>query len=221
MALPFYLAMTLEEMEEADTLPPCAAWMAWQGALPTALPPNAMLILTDRLPCRDPDRLAAEIKALNCGSILLDFEHAPEPETMGIASALSKALSCPVAAPPGFSVDPDCPVFLPPCPLHVPLADYLRPWQGRDIWLDVTAQQQIITVTQSGTRYGPTAPADRQDGGWPDEVLQCRCISEMSEDAVRFILFDTPDTLKAKLNRAETLGISRAVGLYQELGGKL
>ena len=215
MALPLYLAMGPEEMAAASPLPRHpGVFLPAEGALP----PGTMAILDDRLPFRfDPARIAGAAEA---AGVLLDFERKPDGDSADTANALFQALSCPVAAPPGFVDDPACAVFLPPCPLHVPLAEYLLPWQGREVWLDVTMQQQTVTVTPSGTRYGPVTPADRQEGGWFDAVLLCRCISEISADAVRFTLFDTPQTLKQKLSRAETLGVSRAVGLYQELGGK-
>ena len=226
--------MTPQEMTSAPSLPRNAAWMACRFSpdstglshIPDALPPGAMLILNDRFPCRshDPVRIAEEMAAaverLNCGSVLLDFERKPSKETEAIANALLEALSCPLAAPPGFAADSDCGIFLPPCPLRIPLAEYLHPWQGRDIWLDVTAQQQTITVTRKGMTCSVPAPPDRQ-GGILDELLLCRYITEVSEAEVRFTLFDTPETLKMKLEHAAELGVSRAVGLYQELGCKL
>ena len=213
MVLPLYLAMTPEEMAQATALPPHRGWFDPESAaLPHSMSPGTMLILHDRFPCPVP--------ALKCESVLLDFEQVPDAESRTVADALFQALPCPVAAPPGFIEDSGSPVFLPSCPLHVPLAEYLRPWQGREIWLDVTLQQQTITVTRAGTTYAPPTPADRQ-GGVFDETLLCRCVTEVSGDEVRFTLFDTPETLKIKLEEAARLGVSRAVGLYQELGGKL
>ena len=181
--------------------------------------PGAMLILDDRVPgSLDPAHIASMVQP---ESVLLDFEREPDADSVRIAEELSRALSCPVAAPPGFLKDPAHPVFLPPCPLHVPLAEYLHPWQNRNVWLDVTAQQQVITVTPDGTRYSTPAPADRQDGGWFDEVLLCRCTMETSKGEVCFTLFDTLETLKKKLEQAAALGVTRAVGLFQELNGKL
>lgn len=222
MVLPLYLAMTREEMTAGPPLPAAGGWMGCpfspEDPLPEALPPGTMLVLTDRFPCQNGNDLIDAIRKLDCESVLLDFERTPEEGARTFAKALSEALPCPVAAPPGFIEDSGSAVFLPPCPLHVPLAEYLAPWRGREIWLDAALQKQVITVTREGVRYGPALPSDRQDGGTFDDTLQCRCLTEISEDAVHFTLFDTPQTLKEKLDRAAALGVSRAVGLYQELG---
>ena len=230
MVLPLYLAMTPWEMDGCAALPPHPGWMACHfdpdgpglRDLPDALPPGAMLILNDRFPCRDHDpvRIAAALarsaERLGCGSVLLDFEREPAADAISVVQALREALPCPLAAPPGFIEDLDCAVFLPPCPLHVPLEDHLRPWQGRAIWLDLSFRQQTITVTRDGTTYGPAAPADRQ-GGEYDEILRCQCVTETGPDSISFTLFDTPETLKRKLEQAAALGVTKGVGLYQEL----
>ena len=231
MALPLYLAMTRQEMEYAPALPRYPGCFFPDGPglcdLPHVLPPESLLILTDRIPWRGqaPAPVAAQIaeaaKRLECGCVLLDLEKDPSEFAADVAKILSEVLPCPLAAPPGFADDSDCAVFLPPCPLHVPLAEYLHPWQGQEVWLDVTMQQETITVMPEGTRYGSPTPADRQDGGWFDEILLCRCITKMAEDQVQFLLFDTPDTLKLKLEQAAALGVTKAVGLYQELYDKL
>ena len=230
MALPLYLAMTAWEMEAADALPGHLGWMAChfdpEGTglcdVPISLPPGTTLILNDRYSCGNhapqqiTSELAAAVEQLNCEGVLLDLQRRPDDDSRIVADALFQALPCPVAAPPGFIDDFRSPVFLPPCPLHVPLAEFLHPWQGREVWLDVTLQQQTITVTRQGTTYAPPTPADRQ-GGVFDEILLCQCVTEMREEAVRFVLFDTQETLKRKLEEAARLGVSRAVGLYQEL----
>ena len=230
MVLPLYLAMTPWEMEVCPTLPPNIGWMACHfdpdgpglRDIPDALPPGAMLILNDRLPCRDHDpaaiaaALAGAAEDLGCDSVLLDFEREPAADTMAVAQALRDALLCPLAAPPGFIEDLDCAVFLPSCPLHVPLAEHLRPWRDRTVWLDVCPRQQTITVTRDGSAYGPAIPVDRQ-GGEYDEILRCQCVTGIGTDRVSFTLFDTPETLNRKLEQAAALGVAKGVGLYQEL----
>ena len=44
---------------------------------------------------------------------------------------------------------------------------------------------------------------------------------ETSKGEVCFTLFDTLETLKKNLEQAAALGVTRAVGLFQELNGKL
>ena len=228
MVLPLYLAMTGAETAAAPSLPPHWCYMACHFSpdgsglcdLSGALPPGTMVILNDRFPCRDhdPQQIAAELGRLKCGSVLLDFERKPQEYSRMVADALFRALRCPVAAPPGFIEDKGCAVFLPPCPLHVPLAEYFRPWQGREIWLEAALQQQTITVTPQGTQYGPILPADNRAGGFFDDILKCQCVTDISDAEVHFNLFDTRNTLARKLALAAELGAVRAVGLWQELG---
>ena len=218
MVLPLYLAMTAAEINAVPVLPPRWGCLAWR--IPAALSPERMLILTDGAvrEGQDPARLAASVAKLNCGSVLLDFEGAPTDHTRMVADALFQALPCPVAAPPGYVEDSDRAVFLPPCPLHVPMAEYLAPWRNRAVWLDVTRQRQTIRVTRQGTTYGSPAPADELTGGTFDDTLLCRYRMEQADDAVTFTLFDTPETLEQKMALAASLGVTGAVGLYQEFG---
>ena len=219
MGLPLYLAMTGLEMEQCASLPPYPGWFSAGGgaALPESLPPGALLILTDRVPFSVTWEWLHAAAGLDCCGVLLDFERPPSENTRALVPALAEALPCPVAAPPGYCDEPDFPVFLPPCPLHVPLADYLRPWRGREIWLEAALLTQTITVTARGTVYAPLLPAKGRADGAFDETLKCRCTAEISDSQVRFTLFDTPETLEKKLAEAAALGVGKAVGLWQEL----
>lgn len=232
MALPLNIAMTAAEISSCNQIPGQIAWMAChfspgsQGVsnLPTALPPGSMLILNDREPLQghSPSLVAQQLRhsveALECESVLLDFQRPPGPESAEIVQAILEALPCPTAVSEGFAVSFTCPVFLPPPPLHIPLKAYLAPWQGREIWLEAALCQEIITVTKDGTSYAAQFPRDIFDGGWYDEQLLCCYTTSITPEVISFTLFDTPDTLSRKLSAAEALGVARAVGLYQELG---
>ena len=206
MVLPLYLAMTGAEicaishpaylMEDLSDLPP----------------PGFLPVVTDRFPI---DGQALHRFCQGRETVVLDFERPPTPAMR----AAVQGLPCPVAAPPEY---PDRgPVFLPLPPLHVPLAQYLAPWQGREIWLEAALQKQTITVTASGAVISAPSPAAGLSGGFYDRNLHCRFAQEIRPDRVMFTLFDTPETLKEKLDLAATLGVTRAIGLYQELGSKL
>lgn len=235
MALTLYLAMTGSEIAEADTLPTHLAWMACHFSplgpglsdLPQTMPEGAMLILNDRLPCRghSPDLIAGQLREAvtqwRCESLLLDFQRPPEPESIAMVRAIVEALPCPVAVSDGYAGDLDCPVFLAPGPLHVPLADHLQPWQGREIWLDAALCQERVSVTEGGTTISPQFPTDKLTGGFFDEHLCCHYRTTVTEKEIRFTLYDTHESLKKKLALAQSLGAARAVGLYQELGSKI
>ena len=202
MVLPLYLAMTVSEFRPV----PYSALLMLDGM---ELPPDGVLpVVTDRFP---PDGQALSRLCHGREAVLLDFEHPPTPAVRDMV----KSLSCPCAAPPGYG---DGLVFLPPAPLHVPLAQYLAPYRSRKIWLEAALQRQAVTVTADGVTIGPPLPNHSFEGGFYDEKLCCRFTQEFTEDTAVFTLFDTPETLVSKLDHAAALGVTRAVGLYQELG---
>lgn len=231
MVLPLILAMTAAEMAGSNRLPHQAAWMACHFSpysfgianIPKSLPEKSILILNDRLPCQghSPDLTAQQltdaVTHLGCESLLLDFQRPPEAETEAMVRSLLQALPCPVAVSELYAKDLDCPVFLSPAPLHVPLQEHLASWKGREIWLEAALCQEDILVTEAGTTFSPRFPAEQLNGGFFEPELCCSYKSEVSADQVRFTLFDTPHTLKEKMKKAHSLGVSRAVGLYQEL----
>ena len=194
------------------------------SGIPSALPEGAMLILNDRMRCQghSPDLVTGQLQEavarLGCESVLLDFQRPQSPESDALVSRIVQSLPCPVAVTEGFAAQLDCPVFLSPAPLHLPLADHLAPWQGREIWLEAALGQTEILVTTEGTTAAARFPSERLDGGFYEETLLCSYQTKIGTDRVTFTLFDTPETLEKKLELAASLGVTRAVGLWQELG---
>lgn len=231
MALPMFLAMTAAEMSGADPIPEHPAWLSChfspytQGItnLPDKLPAGSMLILDDRFPCQGHSaslvagQLAEAVQQHGCKSLLLDFQRPDNPEAEAVIRQILDEAPCPVAVSEAYAAYPSCPVFLSPAPLHVPLENHIAPWAGREIWLEAALCQEQIIVTESGVQFIPQLPTEVPEGGFFDEVLCCRYRSEVSDGEIRFHLFDTRDSLEAKLKKAHSLGTVRAVGLYQEL----
>lgn len=234
MVLPLYLAMNASEMT-ASLLPDHPAWMACHFSscsegisnVPVSLPERAMLILNDRIPCQghSADLVAAQIKdaaaRLGCESVLLDFQRPGNIESATVAAAIVDSLSVPVAVSDCYAASLPCPVFLGPSPLHIPLSEHIAPWKDREIWLEAALCQEIVTVTNDGSAFSPCFPPEHLEGGFFDETLYCRYHTRIAHEAVEFILFDTSDTLVQKLELAKSLGVTRAVGLYQELNAML
>ena len=232
MVLPLYLALTAAEISGTLALPNLCAYMACHFSpyteglsnMPEALPCCSVLILNDRIPCDHhsadlvADQLNDAVRRLGCESILLDFERPPEDVSLAMVRRILQALPCPVAVTESFARDFSCPVFLSPPPLHTPLAARLAPWQGREVWLEAALCQEEITVTKSGTDLCPIFPVHQLEGGFHDSHLHCNYHTAVSQDSINFTLFDTQDTLRQKLELASQLGVTRAVGLYQELG---
>ena len=202
MVLPLYLAMSAVEFRPI----PRPAFLVLEDS---QIPPDGVLpVVTDAF------RVDRQFLLRLCqgrAGVLLDFERPPSAD----ARKLIQGLPCPAAAPPGYAEDG--PVFLSPPPLHVPLENYLAPWKGREVWLEAALQKQVITVTAEGAVISPVSPSGELSGGFYSEVLCCRFTQKFTEDRAVFTLFDTPDTLKRKLERAASLGVTRAVGLYLEL----
>lgn len=232
MAFSCYLAMTAAEFRANPVLPPEIAWMACHFSsygtglsnCPEALPKGAMVILNDRTPVHghDPALIAAELKEIvelqPVSAVLLDFQRPGSEETAAIAKAVVGALPCPTAVSDLYAKGLDCPVFLPPPPLHCPLEAHLAPWAGREIWLEAALDAEAITVTANGTQFTPLSPGDLPDTGHVEETLHCRYQIAQMQDRIRFSLFRTPEMLRSLLHAAESLGVTQAVGLFQELG---
>lgn len=233
MAIRPFLAMTAAEIRGTEALPPKTAWMACHFSpystglsnLPKILPPGSMVILDDITPIHghDAEAIAAQLRprleGLECSGVLLDFQRPGYAEAGLLAGRLSEALPCPVGVSALYGRELSCPVFLPPVPPDVILADYLAPWQGREIWLELALGVEAITLTPAGATASPLPPTVQFTGGHGDERLHCHYQIHTDADSARFTLFRTPEDLDALLTEGEALGATRAVGLYQELHG--
>lgn len=232
MVLPLYLAVTGAEMSAFSEFSFPCAYMAchfspYNGgltSLPESLPENAILILNDRMQCsgHSADLIAGQLQEtvdrFRCESVLLDFQRPPDPESEVMVRTITRSLSCPVAVTERFARDLSCPVFLSPAPLHVPLQQHLAPWQDREIWLEAALGQEEVILTGEGVRFVQQFPPDSLTDGFYDEALCCHYQTKVDENSIRFTLFDTHESLERKLDLARSLGVSRAVGLWQELG---
>ena len=231
MVLPLNLAMTPSEVGSSVTFPNRIAWMACRFSdtsegltdLPQQLPEGAMLILDDSQSCagHDPELIAQQltdtVAQCGCESVLLDFQRPYDENTAAMAKAILSALPCPVAVTEHYAKDLTCPVFLAPCPLHMTLQQYLQPWKDREIWMEAALCQERAIVTKTGTSFIPLEVAPEYTDGFYNEALCCRYRTAVSDDRIAFTLFDTVETLRDKMARAMELGVSRFVGIYQEL----
>lgn len=226
----FYLAMTAAELGEP--LPEHLAYMACHFSpyatglsnLPQSLPPGSMVMVNDRTPIagHDPAVIACQLKdlvaELAVDSIVLDFQRPEYPETAALVKALAQSPPCPMAVSSLYAL-PELPVFLPPVPPDTTPEAYLAPW-AQEVWLEVGREGVLLTVTEDGT---VRSALSAQAGPLPheDEELLCHYSTQVCEDAIRFSLRRTDTDLRALLERAAALGVSRAVGLFQELGSSL
>lgn len=231
MVLPLYLAMTAAEIRAKSDLPPRIGWMACHFSpygtglsnFPTHLSEGAMLILNDRTPIHghDPHRIADElctvVEKQKCDSVLLDFQRPDVEETAALSEVIAKILPCPVGVSEQYARDLTCPVFLPPVPPDTAVVDCLAPWAGREIWLEAALEGVAITLTPEGAQYTPLPWTEIPESGHADTALHCHYQIDM-DDSAHFHLFRTAQDLNALLEESAHFGVTRAVGLYQELG---
>ena len=232
MAFPLYLALTAAEILNTATPPRPYAWMACHYScygtglsnLPATLAPGSMVILNDRTPPGGHDpvmiakQLAELVEAFSVDSVLLDLQRPDLEENARIAACIAETLACPVGVSAHYAKALSCPVFLPPVPIHKPLGDYLAPWAGREIWLDAAIDRERITVTAKGSRIEP-APSVCV-AGFEEKNLHCHYCIDIDKNQAVFTLWRTPEDLTALLQESEALGVTKAIGLYQELGEK-
>ena len=230
MATEVYLAMSSDEFATTVPLPAKAGWFDCSfsqsgtglDCLPSTFPPESLLILTDRIPFgnHDPIRITEElyqtVTAMNCTGVLLDFENTEQTGLSRLTQKLATSLPCPVAVSERYARDIDCPVFLSPCPHHVPLSNHIAPWTGREIWLDLARDAEVIEITSSGTVVSALPWSDIQHNEHWDQRLHCHYHIETTGNCIRFMLRRTKEDLIALLQEAEKLGIRNCVGLYQE-----
>lgn len=231
MAILRYLAMTAAEIREKQDFSGNIAWMACHFSpystglsnLPQVLSADSLLILNDYTPMQghDPQVVAGQLRecveALGCRGVLLDFQRPGEEQAAALAKRLTQALPCPVGVSEAYADGLDCPVFLSPVPPGTPAGEYLSPWLGREIWLELALDGEVIILTEKGTDTAPLPHAGALAGGFSEEMLHCHYHIEMVEDAAKFTLWRTRKDLEDLLMEAEKLGVTTAVGLYQEL----
>ena len=235
MPIPRYLAMTAAEMVGITPLPQPAAWMACHFSsggkglsnLPRWLPADSLLILDDSIPMQGHDlqQIAAELGAcleqLQCVSLLLDFQRAGEEQTRKLVEHLCETLPFPIVVSDTYAEGLDCGVFIPPIPPDEAMASRLSPWKGREIWLDTTMEGLEILLTEDGAKATPLPPWERHEGGFEEKRLHCHYRVSLKENSAAFTLWRTAADVAAQLAEAEALGVTAAVGLYQEFGSPL
>ena len=228
MALPCYMAMTSAEFASADEIPGHSAWMACHFSgygkglsnLPRDFPQGGMMILDDSAPLcgHHTDVILQEldtlIQRLKPGYFLLDFQRQYNEETAALTEQLCQALPCPVGVSHLYAENLSCPVFLPPPPLLKPLKEYLTPWKGREIWLEISPDAALLTLSEDGVQMLWDTQISLEDPIFTSESLACKYHTELLESSARFHI---ERNLELYRQEAENCGVSLLIGLYQLL----
>lgn len=230
MAIRRYLAMTPSEIAGNSRISGNYAWMACHFSprgnglihVPHSPRPGMLLILNDQLPIHghDPELITNQLtdcmENFDCPGLLLDFQRPGSKESSALIRYLLRALPCPVAVSDIYAREFDCPVFLPPVSPSVALRTHLVPWEGREVWLDISPAGEAIMLTEKGAEVTPLSYPGPDAEGFPEETLHCHYQIHMEEDKVVFALWRTKEDLEGLIKEAESLGAAGIVGLFQE-----
>ena len=94
----------------------------------------------------------------------------------------------------------------------------LARWRGREIWLDTTMEGLELVLTEEGANSTPLPHQTFPDCGLDDGALHCHYRISQQENSAVFTLWRTRSDICAQLEEAEAIGVTAAVGLYQEFG---
>ncbi len=227
MTFPTCLAMTDAELQANDpkgtVLRMGCGFSVPDAALshvPETLPEKAWMILDDCIPPNgsDPDQICSTLqtilKTLNPAGFLLDFQRKEVPEEDHLVQMILETVPCPVLVSEAYAKGKTCPVFLSSPPLHKTLRDYLAPWAGREIWLEVAPETQELFLTESGCRI-TRLPEGDWDLPLESDSLHCHYTVKTGKDWAKFVLSRTFEDLHHLAEEAESLGVKGTVGLYQ------
>ena len=183
-----------------------------------------MLILDDSQ-CfggHDPRQVAKELAAaadvLGYGSLLLDFQRPDIPGQAETVQAVLELAPCPVGVAAPYAAGCGGAVLVPPVPPDVPPARWLAPWAGREIWQELALEGLRYTVTEDGADARRCSGEENPADSLADAALRCHYALRLTPRQALFTLYRTEDDLLALLEDAAGLGVTRGVGLWQELG---
>ena len=191
--------------------------------LPEELPEGSLLVVSDQVPpqSHDPEYISQQlnhyIRERSLKGMILDFQRPYDPKTAEIVLALQDTLPCPVAVTPGYLKDWKGAVFLPPIPVNESVTDHLRPYDGRDIWLELDGAGTEFIVTSAGCTRQPYTQHLREPIFY-DEAICCHYDIQVFPDNATFRLVRTWEDQKNLVEAAQAMGVRLAIGLYQELG---
>lgn len=230
MAIAPFLAMTAAEMRNCTIFPRKIAWMAchfssWNkelSNLPDTLPTGALLVVDDWEPLchHDPEQILCQLAqwedALQPGGILLDFQRPGSREVSELVKILAEGIRCPLIVSEAYATDTGAAVFLPPVPLSQTLEQYLKPWQGREIWLDLGCVGEVLYLNERGCRAEVVSGSFFPEAGISEKSLHCHYRIGTEADCAAFTLWRTAEDYRELLEEAETRQVAGVVGLYQE-----
>lgn len=229
MSVTEFFAVTKEELPKAMdsnlSLAYFSCWFSLEGALenlPQRLPKGSLLMLDDRNPPPGgklqniTQTLSWLIQKFACRGLILDFQRPGLPENHAIARAL-QALPCPVAVTPPYAPE-NCPVFVPPIAPYETPAEWLKAYQGREIWLELALDSACLQLTRDGCQLLPQS--GYAQAPFYSEELHSHYGIRIKSGKAQFNFQRTKKCLPPLLEQGKALGVTLAVGLYREFWKK-
>ncbi|MBO7252480.1 MAG: hypothetical protein J6V25_07625 [Oscillospiraceae bacterium] len=230
MAMARYLAVTAAEMEENPQISAPAAILGPTftqeppgiSSLPEHFPEGSVLMVSDLiLPqphIMNPicDALRQFVFSTGCQNLILDFQQPGKETAAALIHLLLQELPCSVIVSDLYAQELSCPVFLSPLPYCKKLTKHLAPWKNRDIWLDLSAQPEIVTLHEQGINTCIPEQFRQRMPCHEDAALFCHYTIAKTENSAEFTMWRTKADLEHLLTEAENCGIKAAVALFQE-----
>lgn len=184
---------------------------------PSRLPKGSVAVFTDRVTptFHQSGRIAGELKALmktlHSPALILDWTGELSP---WLEELLKQLCGVQLVLPPHLAGKEDSAVLVPSV-VEKSLEDLLAPWNGRQIWLDMVSSAAQLTLTRNGCEVVPWQASIRE-GDLYDETLCCQYRVETAQEEARFYLYETQQTRMKKLEKARSLGVAGAIGLWKD-----
>lgn len=225
---PCYLALTAAEFLQETQLPEKAAYMACHFScygtglsnLPDNLPDKSLIILNDRTPAdrHESKVILSQMEALvekhAPYGVLLDFQRQDVDVSREVAQLLTGSLPCPVGVTLPYGEELNCPLFLPPPPLHMPLDEHLAAYGDREIWLEVAPETQYYIVTENGCCMQNAEGTELSQTVFSFPPAFCHYCIETSREQIRFTLQRSREDISLLLDSDRR--ITCGIGLYQQ-----
>ena len=127
---------------------------------------------------------------------------------------LSEGLPSPVAVSSLYGTVTRGPVLLPPVPAFRLLREHISPWAGRELWLELSPEGCQVRLDEKGSCTEPWWP----EGSLPfrHEGLKCHYRTELRPGMAVFRGCRSTEDMEELLEEAERLGVTAALGLWQE-----
>lgn len=231
MIFPIYLAITAQEFTHFEDFPSTLCYMACHfsasGAglsnLPISLPAESILCIDDSTPIseHDPDIVTSQINNIvqthHPYGILLDFQRPDNPQTFDMTKRIISSINCPVAVSHIYASELTCPVFLPPLPYRLTVEEYLKPWANREIWMELGNDMEMAILTEDsfGTERIYVIPEKHLP--LHDPALLCHYSINVKQDHIALYFQRTKADLEQIQQAAKKLGVSKFIGLWQQL----